>query len=179
MLEENSGSQSQENDGQQAQPEPSADAQESNQSYNQEKAYSAKLRSRAQAAESELEKLQARNKKMEEDNLVNQNKYKELWDKDKSDAEWARDYKKNQRVKMLDSLPDDKREKFEKMNLNFSALQAIVEEFAAKEPAPTMKAVPGQVGIPQTDKPYSDMNDQERRAFYEAASQGKFNDYLK
>lgn len=175
MLEENSGSAPQDNTGQEVQPESSVDAQDYRDSFNQEKVYSQKLRTRAQTAESELEKLKARNKKMEEDNLVSQNKYKELWEKDKTDAEWARDYKKIQREKILDSIPEEKREKFEKMNLKFDALQAIAEEFATKEPAPTMKAVPGQVGVPQTDKPYSEMNDQERRAYYEAASQAKFN----
>lgn len=178
MLEENSGSMPQENQGQDVQPDASVDTQDYKESYNQEKAYSQKLRSRAQSAESELEKLKARNKKMEEDSLIEQNKYKELWEKDKTDAQWARDYKKIQRAKLLESIPEDKREKFEKMNLKFDALQAIAEEFATSKPAETMKAVPGQVGVPQTDKPYSEMSDKERRAFYEAAAQNKFNDSL-
>ena len=90
MLEENSGSMPQENQGQDVQPDASVDTQDYKESFNQEKAYSQKLRSRAQSAESELEKLKARNKKMEEDSLIEQNKYKELWEKDKTDAQWAR-----------------------------------------------------------------------------------------
>ena len=178
MLEEQSGSNPQENTGQEAQPETSADTQDFKDSFNQEKAYSQKMRYRAQAAESELEKLKARNKKMEEDSLIEQNKYKELWEKDKTDASWARDFKKNQRAKILNSIPEDKREKFEKMNLKFDALQAIAEEFATNKPSETMKAVPGQVGVPQTDKPYSEMTEPERRAFYEAAAQARFNDSM-
>lgn len=172
MLEENSGSESQVME-QDAQTESSVDGTDYRESFNQEKAYSQKMRARAQQAEAELQKLKARNKKIEEDSLIEQNKYKELWEKDKTDAEWARGFKKTQRAKLLDSLPEDKREKFENMNLKFDALQAIVEEFSAQKKSVSMKAVPGQVGVKQPEKPYSEMTEKEKRAYYEAVAMSR------
>ena len=169
MLEETSDSVSQENTEQEVQPETSEDARDYKEAFNQEKSYSQKTRLRAQAAESELAKYQARNKKMEEEALAEKGKYKELWDKDKEDAEWAREYKKTQRASLLESLPEDKREKFNNMNLSFTALQAIAEEFANK-PSETMKAVPGQVSTPVSDKPYAEMTESEKRQYFEQAT---------
>ena len=41
------------------------------------------------------------------------------------------------------------------------------------EPAETMKPVPGQVNMPELDKPWGEMNDQEKRAYYAQAAQAK------
>ena len=168
MLEENSGSESQESVEQEAQTDTQESGQNLTETLNQEKVYSQKQRKRAQVAESELEKLKARNKKMEEDSMVEQNKFKELWEQDKTDAEWARDYKKNKKASLLEKLPEDKREKFK--NLDLIALEAVVEELIeAKSSKETMKAVPGQVNTPVSTKPYGDMNDQEKRAYHARA----------
>ena len=102
MLEEQSDSQSQGNIEKDAQTESLDSGQDYKESYNQEKVYSQKQRQRARKAEAELEKVNARNKKMEEDSLIEQNKYKELWENDKADAEENRSYKKNhQELKSL------------------------------------------------------------------------------
>ena len=117
MLEENSGSTSQEVKEQDVQTDTQDSGQQSNDALSQEKFYSQKQRQRAQKAEAELEKMTARNKKIAEDAMVEQNKFKELWEQDKDDAEWARGYRKDRRASLLTKLPEDKREKFEKMNL--------------------------------------------------------------
>ena len=165
MLEENSGSTSQEAKEQDVQTDTQDSGQQSNDALSQEKFYSQKQRQRAQKAEAELEKMTARNKKIEEEAMVEQNKFKELWEQDKGDAEWARGYRKDRRASLLTKLPDDKREKFEKMNLELDALEAIVEEISVT-PKETMKAVPGQVDTPTMDKPYKEMSEQERKAWH-------------
>lgn len=132
--------------------------------YQAEVQNSKKQRAAKQKFESELTTLATKNKAQEEKRLVEQNKYKELWENDKTEAEWARGYKADRHVKLLERLPEDKREKFEKMNLGLDALEAIVDEFSSKKE--TMKAVPGQVSTPTTNKPYNDMSDQERRAWH-------------
>ena len=165
MLEENSGSTSQEVTGQDVQTDAQDSGQQSNDALSQEKSYSQKQRQRAQKAEAELEKMTARNKKIEEEAMVEQNKFKELWEQDKEDAEWARGYRKDRRAGLLLKLPEDKREKFEKMNLGLDALEAIVEEISVT-PKETMKAVPGQVDTPAMDKPYKEMSEQERKAWH-------------
>ena len=165
MLEENSDSTSQVNVEQDVQTDTQESGQQSNDALNQEKAYSQKQRQRAQKAESELEKVIARNKKIEEDSMVEQNKFKELWEQDKDDAEWARGYRKDRKASLLEKLPEDKREKFQKMNLGLDALEAIIEEISVA-PKETMKAVPGQVDTPVLNKPYKEMSEQERKAWH-------------
>ena len=172
MLEEQSGSESQDNNEQQVQP----DTQDSGQSItidslNQEKAYSQKQRQRSQKAEAEIEKLTARLKKMEEDTLAEQGKFKEMWEKDKDEAEWARGYKKTKKASLLESLPEDKREKFK--HLDLTSLEAVVEEISSNSNKETMKAVPGQVSTPVMNKPYNDMTEQERRQWHEDVIRSK------
>ena len=166
MLEEQSGSESQEVVEQDVQTDTQESGQNLTDTLNQEKVYSQKQRKRAQMAESELEKLKARNQKMEEDSMVEQNKFKELWESDKTDAQWAREYKKDRIASLLEQLPEDKREKFK--NLDLMSLEAVVEELSeAKAAKETMKAVPGQVTTPVTNKPYGEMTETEKRAYHE------------
>ena len=165
MLEEQSGSESQEKVEQDVQTDTQDSGQNLTDSLNQEKSYSQKQRQRAQKAEAELEKMVARNKKMEEDAMIEQNKFKELWEQDKKDAEWARGYKKNKKASLLENLPEDKRDKFK--NLDLVSLELLVEEInVAKSSKETMKAVPGQVSTPSLDKPYGEMTDEEKRAYH-------------
>jgi len=167
MLEEQSGSESQEVVEQGVQTDTPDSGQHLTDTLNQEKAYSQKQRQRSQKAEAEIEKLTARLKKIEEDSMVEQNKYKELWEQDKTDAEWARGYKKNRKASLLEKIPEDKREKINKMNLNLDALELFVEEMTdTNSPKETMKAVPGQVSTPTMNKPYKDMTEQERKQWH-------------
>tara|TARA_R110002020_G_scaffold472472_1_gene700579 strand:- start:6236 stop:6760 length:525 start_codon:yes stop_codon:yes gene_type:complete len=168
MLEEQSGSVSQENSGQEVQNDNKISGHNIDDSLNQEKAYSQKQRKRAQSAESELEKLQARQKKMEEDAMVEQNKFKELWEKDKEDAEKYRSYKTKHRASLLERIPEDKRENFK--NWGIEQLETYVSDvFKSDSQGETMKAVHGQVDVPSPDKPWSNMSEEEKRAFYQQA----------
>ena len=168
MLEENSGSEPQENIEQSAQTGSQDSVQDSGDNINsQEKVYSQKQRKRAQVAEAENEKLKARIKKIEEDSLAEQGKFKEMWERDKGDAEWARDYQKSKKASLIDKLPEDKRDKFKSLNLE--ALEAVVEELVQNKPSQeTMKAVPGQISPPTLDKPYEEMTEAEREAHHKA-----------
>ena len=167
MLEEKSGSESQEKTEQDVQTDTLDSGQNLTDTLDQEKekAYSQKQRQRAQKAEAELEKMIARNKKIEEDSMVEQNKFKELYERDKSDAEWARNYRKDRKASLLEKLPEEKRDKFK--NLDLISLEAVVEEISEiKSSKETMKAVPGQVSTPTMNKPYKDMTEQERRDWH-------------
>ena len=165
MLEEKSGSESQEKTEQDVQTDTLDSGQNLTDTLDKEKEkdYSQKQRQRAQKAEAELEKMIARNKKMEEDSMVEQNKFKELYERDKSDAEWARDYRKDRKASLLEKLPEDKREKIEKMNLDLDALELFVDELGeAKSFKETMKAVPGGINPEIQKKDFTKMDAQEK-----------------
>ena len=66
---------------------------------------------------------------------------------------------------MLERLPEDKREKFSNLDLN--SLEAVVDELATK-PKEVVKAVHGQIDSPKMDKPWKEMNDEERRAYHDS-----------
>jgi len=170
MLEEQSGSLPQENEGQSAQNDNQQGDHNYEDSLNQEKVYSQKQRKRAQTAEAELEKLRARQTKIEEDSMVEQNKFKELWEKDRDDAEKYRSYKTKHRASLLEKIPEDKRENFN--NWDLEQLETYVSDVYSNEPkSETMKPVHGQVDIQVPDKPWSSMSDDEKRAFYKQAEQ--------
>ena len=171
MLEEQSGSESQENVEQNVQTDTQDSGQNLTDTLNQEKVYSQKQRQRSQKAEAEVEKLTARLKKMEEDTLAEQGKFKEMWERDKDDAEWARGYKKTRKASLLDNLPEDKREKFK--NLDLTSLEAVVEELTANTNKEQMKAVPGQVSTPTLNKAYKDMTDAEKRQWHSQVVESK------
>jgi len=160
MLVENSGSQPQDNQEQPAQTE-SAAADQSNVDLDQERSYSKKQRQRAQAAEAENEKLTARLKKLEEDQLAEQNKFQELWERDKDEAEWARNYKKSRKSELLDRLPEEDRADFE--NLNVEALSKVVKRLEKSDKKEIMKSVPGGVNPKVKGKDFTQMTDQEKR----------------
>ena len=166
MMTDNSDSISQENNEQSVQSESQDSVQNNdiNDVLEREKSYSQKQRKRAQIAEAELEKIRARQAKLEEESLAEQNKFKELWEKDKDDAAWARDYKKTRHTSLLERIPEEKREKFN--NLGIDQLEAVVEEFYKPESKEPMKKVPGQVDVKLPDKSYAEMTDSERRAYH-------------
>ena len=173
MLEDQSGSTPQANIEQDVQTDtPGGD--QNIDTLNQEKAYSQKQRKRAQTSEAENEKLKARIKKIEEDALAEQGKFKEMWERDKVDAEWARGYRTNRKASLLELIPEDKREKIKNMDLKLDALEVIAEQYTeATSTKETMKAVPGQVSVTAPDKPYGEMDDAERRAYYARLAQEK------
>jgi|TARA_A100001201_G_scaffold142312_1_gene140142 hypothetical protein len=125
---------------------------------------SKKQRAAKQEYKSELEKIATNAKAREQEQLVEQQKFKELWEKDRNDAEWARNYKADRHSKLLDKLPEDKREKF--TNLDLTSLEAVVDEFVSvpKEPSRELR---GRVSTPKIDKSYDEMTDNERRQWHE------------
>ena len=129
--------------------------------YNQEVQNSKKQRAAKQKYESDLQKYQSAQKKKEEAAMVEQNKFKELWEADKKDAEWARTYKADRHAKLLHRLPEDKRNKFENLDLN--SLEAVVEEFVTPANKEVLKPVHGTTKTTTINKPYDQMNDTERR----------------
>ena len=160
MLVENSGSEPQDNQEQIAQTE-STEVDQNSVDTDQEKLYSKKQRQRAQAAEAENTKLNARLKKLEEDQLAEQNKFQELWERDKEEADWARNFKKTRKSELLERLPESDRADFE--NLNIEALSKVVKRLEHTEKKEIMKSVPGGVNPKIKGKDFTQMSDQEKR----------------
>ena len=125
---------------------------------------SKKQRNAKQEYKSQLEKISTQAKAKEQEQLVEQQKFKELWEKDRADAEWAREYKTNRHSKLLEKLPENKREKFE--NLDLTSLEAVVEEFVSV-PKESSRELRGRVATPKIDKPYAQMTEAERKQYHE------------
>ena len=165
MLEDQSGSTSQENIEQDVQTD-SQSGDQNLEALSQEKLYSQKQRKRAQMSEAENEKLKARLKKMEEDALAEQGKFKEMWERDKDDAEWARTYKKSKKASLLEKIPEDKREKFKTWGID--QLETYLEDTTNSHGTETMKKVPGIINPPKMTKPFNEMNELEKKAYHES-----------
>ena len=118
--------------------------------YQAEVQNSKKQRAAKQKYETQLNELSLKAKQEEEARMVEKEKYKELWEKDKSDAEWARGYKADRHAKLLERLPEDKRAKFE--NLDLTSLEAVVEEFVESKPQEVVQKVHGRVSTPKPNK---------------------------
>ena len=80
-------------------------------------AESKKYRKRAQDAEKALEKIKTDAKSKEEKALAEQGKFEKLWERDKADAEWARDYRENRKATLIERHPEEDRERLSKFNL--------------------------------------------------------------
>ncbi len=125
---------------------------------------SKKQRSAKQEYKSQLEKISTEAKVEQQKQLVEQEKYKELWENDKNDAEWARNYKTERHSKLLEKLPEDKRDKFKTLDL--TSLEAVVDEFV-NVPRESARELRGRVATPKIDKPYSQMTETERKQYHE------------
>lgn len=125
---------------------------------------SKKQRVAKQEYKSQLEKISTEAKEQQQKQLVEQEKYKELWENDKNDAEWARNYKTERHSQLLDKLPENKRDKFK--NLDFTSLEAVVEEFVSV-PKESSRELRGRVATPKIDKPYAQMTEAERKQYHE------------
>ena len=139
--------------------------------YKQEVQNSKKQRAAKQKYESELQKHQVAQKKKEEASMIEQNKFKELWEADKKDAEWARSYKEARHAKLLERLPENKRDKFE--NLDLTSLEAVVEEFVIPGNKEVIKPVHGTTKTPAMNKPYDQMNESERKTWFKETLESK------
>ena len=133
-------------------------------------AESKKYRKRAQEAESQLAKLQKTIAAQEEEKLKQKEDFKSLYEKVSSenanlskDAERWKSYESNKRTTLLDRHPEDERESLSKLDLE------TLEYVTNKISKPTNPEVVGRakVSAQASNKAWKDMNDDERRAFYD------------
>ena len=136
-------------------------------------AESKKYRKRAQEAESQLAKLQKTIAAQEEEKLKQKEDFKSLYEKVSSenanlskDAERWKSYESNKRTTLLDRHPEDERESLSKLDLE------TLEYVTNKISKPTNPEVVGRakVSAQASNKAWKDMNDDERRAFYDMKS---------
>ena len=120
-------------------------------------AESKKYRKRSQADRAEIEKLKAEKASYEEAKMLEEGKKDELIAKYKSDLEaeskdanWAREFKANERAKLLELHPEEDREKLAK--LPYDTLSYITNKINnAKANAPEVVG-----GTRQSEKPIGD-----------------------
>lgn len=133
-------------------------------------AESKKYRKRAQEAESQLAKLQKTIAAQEEEKLKQKEDFKTLYEKVSSenanltqDAERWKSYESNKRTALLDRHPEDERESLSRLDLE------TLEYVTNKISKPTNPEVVGRakVSAQASNKAWKDMNDDERRAFYD------------
>ena len=136
-------------------------------------AESKKYRKRAQEAESQLAKLQKTIAAQEEEKLKQKEDFKTLYEKVSSenanltqDAERWKSYESNKRAALLDRHPEDERESLSRLDLE------TLEYVTNKISKPTNPEVVGRakVSAQASNKAWKDMNDDERRAFYDMKS---------
>ena len=136
-------------------------------------AESKKYRKRAQEAESQLAKLQKTIAAQEEEKLKQKEDFKSLYEKVSSenanlskDAERWKSYESNKRTALLDRHPEDERESLSRLDLE------TLEYVTNKISKPTNPEVVGRakVSAQTSNKAWKDMNDDERRAYYDMKS---------
>lgn len=136
-------------------------------------AESKKYRKRAQEAESELAKVKKTIAAQEEEKLKQKEDFKTLYEKVASenanlsqDADRWKSYESNKRTALLDRHPEDERESLSRLDLE------TLEYVTNKISKPTNPEVVGRakVSAQASNKAWKDMDDDERRAFYDMKS---------
>ena len=133
-------------------------------------AESKKYRKRAQDAEARLAKLEKNLAKAEEDKLKEKEEFKTLYEKASSRVEsltanadkWTR-YEESRRETLLSSHPEGDRESLSRLDLE--TLEFVTNKINNNtKPNPPELVGTSKNNVP--DKPWSEMTDSERRAYY-------------
>ena len=123
-----------------------------------------KLRKRAQDAEETGQKNAKAQETLKVKQMQEQEKYKELWEEAAPKAEKYDAYKTARKEALLSKLPEEDRESMSSKDLDtLEYIVKIKEESKPVNPQHQASA-PRKVNL---DKPYDQMNEQERRAWHE------------
>tara|TARA_R100001443_G_scaffold44189_1_gene57135 strand:- start:1997 stop:2506 length:510 start_codon:yes stop_codon:yes gene_type:complete len=132
-------------------------------------AESKKYRKRAQDAEAQLSNLQKEIARQEEDKLKQKEDFKSLYEKVSTendtlmkDADRWKSYESNKRNSLLERHPEDERDSLSKLDLE--TLEYVTNKIS--KPANSEVVGRGKVATPPTNKPWKEMNEQERRDYY-------------
>ena len=133
-------------------------------------AESKKYRSRAQDAEARLAKMETSLKKAEEAKLKEKEDFKTLYEKVSSEnetlsstaAKWTQ-YEEARRTSLLERHPEEEREQLEKLDLE--TLEFVTSKITNTKP--NAPEVIGRAKNVVPNKKWSNMTDDERRAYYD------------
>ena len=123
-------------------------------------------RSLKQKFRSENDKFKTKQEEIRKNELSVQELNNELTTKTKAYEEQLSTYKERdeiEKVELLEKLPEADREDFS--NLSNMQLKKVINKLTQPKPE-TLKEVHGAVKAVKIDKPYMDMNDQERRQWH-------------
>ena len=181
MTEENTGIQQNTDPSAEAESNASGEAVDWEKRYHEEVKQSKSYRTRAQDAEGNLDKYNkkqdaARKKKLEEEGKLQQviDEQDALIVQLKEKAEYGVELEKAQKQDLINQLPEDDRADFEDLPVN--QLKKIIPKLvAAQTVKPEIPSIKGSVNTLSLDKPWGQMNDAEKRAFYSQKAQEQAN----
>ena len=136
-----------------------------------------KQRTRAQDAEALVQTFEKRQERAKVKSLQEQEQYKELSETLQTQLDDAVVYKEKyqtweatEREELLSTLPEQDREAMQGESMQ--SLRYIAKQFTQSKPS-VPEASLGMARNINLDKPFSEMNDSEKRAMYEQASKGQ------
>ena len=140
-------------------------------------AESKKYRKRSQDAESRLAELEKKLASAEETKLKEKEDFKALYEKVSSENEslnttaqkWNK-YEENRRNTLLESAPEEERERL--AGLDLDTLEYVTSKINNQKPS-NAEHIPGRTRNIEINKPWSKMNEEEKRAYYAQASAKK------
>ena len=138
-------------------------------------AESKKYRSRAQDAEARIAEMEKKMAKAEEAKLKEKEDFKTLYEKVASEnetlsstaAKWTQ-YEEGRRTSLLEKHPEEDRERLEKLDLE--TLEFVTSKISNTKP--NAPQVIGRSKDVATNKSWGDMDDNEKRAYYESKAGG-------
>ena len=123
-----------------------------------------KLRKRAQDAEKTVQENTKTQETLKVKQMQEREQYKELYEQTAPYKEKWESYESNRRETLLSKLPEEDREKMSSKDID--TLEYIVSKLEESKPVnPQHQASAPRKAV--LDKPYEQMNDQERRAWHE------------
>lgn len=165
--------------GQQAKPQETEDTRDYKKLYQAEVDNAKNQRGRAQKAEDKLSGMEKATEEARKKKLAENGKYEELIAEMKTEndalrkkSEYWDEYETREKTELLEMLPEEDREEFG--DLSLSKLKKIVTRLSQPKPE-TLKEVHGAIKPVRLDKQYSDMTDEERRAYYTQMANDRFN----
>lgn len=142
--------------------------------YHEEVENAKKQRHAKQEFQSQLTTLQKEKETAKVRSLKEQEKYKELAEELQKKVDTLSPYQEKYeafeaqtRSELLDQLPEEDREQL--ANKDISTIKLFVNKFKTQKPQ-NVDYVPGRTRSVVQDKPWAEMDDNERRAFYEQAA---------
>ena len=123
-----------------------------------------KLRKRAQDAEETVQKTTKAQETLKVKHMQEKEQYKELYEQTAPFKEKWETYEANRREALLSKLPEEDRESLSQKDLDTLEYIVSIKEQSKPVNPQHQASAPRKVNL---DKPYDQMNEQERRAWHE------------